>query len=169
MSSCFVQREEKRSQGTCRLQEHGDSPQQQGQTKRGHHWDRAQQAGHQDLSPSVSCLEALRLCTVPINLRFPDERKHLESAEDQSLDLSVAHLWLLVLAQEMPPALQGSAYREIKELEASGLINEQSFSQWTKITPCSHCPCTGNGGFEGFLYAVGNVSGYPVRMRWVYV
>lgn len=51
---------------------------------------------------------------MPVKLRFPDERKHLESAEDQSLDLSVAHLWLLVLAQEMPPALQGSAYRENK-------------------------------------------------------
>ena len=110
MSPCFVPREEKWSRRTRQLQEHWDSPQQWGQPKRGHHWYRAQQPGHRDLVPNASCLEALRLCTAPIKLRFPDERKHPKSAEDQSLDLSVAQLWLLVPAQETPPAPQGSAY-----------------------------------------------------------
>lgn len=114
MSPCFVQREEKWSQGTHQLQENWDSPQQRGHPKPSHCWDRAQHLGHRDLVPHASRLEALRLCTTPIKLRFQDERKCLESAEDQSLDLSVAHLWLLLLAQETPPAPQGSAYRENK-------------------------------------------------------
>lgn len=80
------------------------------------------------------------------------KENRLESAGDQSFDLSVAHLWLLPRNRRQPR--RARLTEEIKEPEALSHRNEQKKKRLPvdKTTPRSRCSRTGNGGFEGFLF-----------------
>lgn len=80
------------------------APQQWVDPKRGHRWDMGTWFPTRPIWKRFGSAG---------KLRFLDERKRLESAEDQSPDPSAARLWLPLLGQEAP-APQGSAYPESK-------------------------------------------------------
>lgn len=116
------------------------APQQWGDPERGCRWDMGTRF---PIRPIWKCLGSAG------KLRFPDERKCLESAEDQSPDPSVARLWLLVLAQE-PPAPQSSAYPEKKRAGGFEPYKRAKLLPTDKTTPCSHRPTLGTGGLKAF-------------------